>query len=246
MSIEIPSRAPARLGIAVPIIDDPLLPELGPEPRTGRMVAAVYDDHVIARTGLPALLVKAGIRVVDAAPVDPRIVDRGIVPRPDVAVVAGGEAGDELTRRLSEEHGVPVLRLSPTQGGAGDKLTILASGAMGAVCRRCSTTRVLQAIHTVAAGGMFFGCPHGAAEQPRPAGVLSKRERSVAAEVARGLSTEEIAESLVLSPHTVRTHIRNIQRKLGARTRAHAIAVALATQEIDPFSDGDELLGQTA
>lgn len=48
------------------------------------------------------------------------------------------------------------------------------------------------------------------------------------AELACGDSTEGIAASLGLSPHTVRTHIRNLMAKLGARSRAHAVAICLS------------------
>ena len=56
--------------------------------------------------------------------------------------------------------------------------------------------------------------------------ALSERERLVLIELARGLQTEEIAEVLHLSPHTVRTHVKNSMRKLRARTRAQAVAHA--------------------
>jgi DNA-binding CsgD family transcriptional regulator len=59
-------------------------------------------------------------------------------------------------------------------------------------------------------------------------GRLSEKERSVLAELALGHSTEQIAETMIVSPHTVRTHIKNGMRKLGARTRAHAVAIALS------------------
>jgi DNA-binding CsgD family transcriptional regulator len=62
----------------------------------------------------------------------------------------------------------------------------------------------------------------------RPAGLatLSARERLVLIELARGLQTEEIAEALHLSPHTVRTHVKNSMRKLRSKTRAQAVAHA--------------------
>ncbi len=64
---------------------------------------------------------------------------------------------------------------------------------------------------------------------PRPRGNgLSPRELRVVAELARGGSTEGIAADLGVSPHTVRTHIRNLMRKLGAETRAHAVALCVA------------------
>lgn len=63
-------------------------------------------------------------------------------------------------------------------------------------------------------------------------GPLSKREREVFELLAGGLSGAEIAERLVLSPETVRTHIRNAMAKLGASTRSQAVAVALRRREI--------------
>jgi DNA-binding CsgD family transcriptional regulator len=62
---------------------------------------------------------------------------------------------------------------------------------------------------------------------------LSGKERLVLAELARGNSTEEIGLVLEVSPHTVRTHVKNLMRKLGARTRAHAVAIALAERAIE-------------
>ena len=55
---------------------------------------------------------------------------------------------------------------------------------------------------------------------------LSKRERLVLVELARGLQTDEIATAWHVSPHTVRTHVKNGMRKLGAKTRAEAVALA--------------------
>ena len=57
---------------------------------------------------------------------------------------------------------------------------------------------------------------------------LSRRERQVLDELARGSRTDEMAEALYLSSHTIRTHVKTLLRKLGARTRAHAVAIAFA------------------
>jgi PAS domain S-box-containing protein len=62
--------------------------------------------------------------------------------------------------------------------------------------------------------------------------ALSPREREVLALLARGLTGEQIAERLVLSPETVRTHIRNAREKLGASTRVEAVTMALLAREI--------------
>jgi DNA-binding CsgD family transcriptional regulator len=62
---------------------------------------------------------------------------------------------------------------------------------------------------------------------------LSRKERMVLAELALGNSTDEIGIALNVSPHTVRTHVKNLMRKLGARTRAHAVAIALSESAIE-------------
>jgi PAS domain S-box-containing protein len=61
---------------------------------------------------------------------------------------------------------------------------------------------------------------------------LSPREREVLALLAHGLTGEQIATRLVLSPETVRTHIRNAREKLGASTRVEAVTMALLAREI--------------
>jgi DNA-binding CsgD family transcriptional regulator/PAS domain-containing protein len=68
----------------------------------------------------------------------------------------------------------------------------------------------------------------------RPAIVrLSAREREILAGLAAGERTEQIADRLVLSADTVRTHVRNAMRKLDARSRVHAVVLALRAHEID-------------
>jgi len=80
---------------------------------------------------------------------------------------------------------------------------------------------------SVAAMSAFLGVPQPSREAP-PDGVgeLSGREREVLRLVAEGLSDSDIAERLVLSPHTVHRHVANIRRKLGLRSRSAAAAAA--------------------
>jgi DNA-binding CsgD family transcriptional regulator len=71
----------------------------------------------------------------------------------------------------------------------------------------------------------------GRAEQALRAqggGSLTLRERRVLFELARGRTTDGAAAAIGLSPHTVRSHLRNAARKLGAETRTHAVAIAIA------------------
>lgn len=91
-----------------------------------------------------------------------------------------------------------------------------------------STASALQA-------GAPNGMPEARATPTRRTGCerLSDKERKVLAELARGNSTGEIGVLLSVSPHTVRTHVKNMMRKLGARTRAHAVAIAMAEGAIE-------------
>jgi len=81
---------------------------------------------------------------------------------------------------------------------------------------------------SVGAVAAFLGVQEPAREAP-PVGVgeLSEREREVLRLVAEGLSDSDIAERLVLSPHTVHRHVANIRRKLGLRSRSAAAAAAV-------------------
>jgi DNA-binding CsgD family transcriptional regulator len=79
-------------------------------------------------------------------------------------------------------------------------------------------------------------------------GHLTDREREVITLVASGLQSGSVAERLFLSPETVKSHVQNAMAKLGAHTRAHAVAIAMVTGQIswdasDPASpSGDQLL----
>lgn len=75
--------------------------------------------------------------------------------------------------------------------------------------------------------GGFEGSPPGGERPP-----LTRREREILGLLAVGMSGAQIADKLVLSPETVRTHVRNAMTKLGASTRSQAVALALQRNEI--------------
>jgi PAS domain S-box-containing protein len=92
---------------------------------------------------------------------------------------------------------------------------------------------VLPGIHV----GAYFAEPGQDPRAVRPsrarrAGQLTRREQESLRLVAMGLTTTAAADQLGISPETVRTHVRNAMNKLGARTRAQAIAVAMRDGEI--------------
>lgn len=81
-------------------------------------------------------------------------------------------------------------------------------------------------------GAKLAGLPSGDAAPERRRAPLTGREREILGLLADGLSGAGIAEQLVLSPETVRTHVRNAMAKLGASTRSQAVAIALRSHEI--------------
>lgn len=97
--------------------------------------------------------------------------------------------------------------LMPLAGGAGEEV------AGGGISREAAWSRLAPG------------------EAPRLR--LSKREREVVGLVRAGLRSAEIAERLVVSSETVKSHVHNAMTKLGARTRAHAVAIALETGQLD-------------
>lgn len=127
----------------------------------------------------------------------------------------------------------------------------LRAGASGFVLKNVESDGLFAAIRTVAAGDAVVApritrrlletfahqLPDpgraGAAEDPRLA-QLTPREREVLIEVARGRSNAEIAESLVLSEATVKTHVSRILPKLGLRDRVQAVVLAYETRLIQP------------
>ena len=157
---------------------------------------------------------------------------------PDVALVdvdLPDGSGVELTRRLlRRDKRLGVLLYT----GMDDPAVLedaLASGARGFTLKTSDPETMLNAVRAVAAGGTFVdpNVRHRLARQEAPVDrVLTVREREVLGRLAEGLSVEEIAADLVLSTETIRTHVRNAMGKLGTRTRAHAIVVALRRGEL--------------
>jgi DNA-binding NarL/FixJ family response regulator len=183
-------------------------------------VVAIYAERAISRAGLAALLRGEMIDVVL-----PEEEGRELIGvRPDLILLAGFAPDRELAATISRRHRAPTLVMIDRPLGEGSLEEL---GVHGAVCRECPPERLIEAIHALADGGTFFQChTHPSAPTPERS-LLSPRERRVAAELARGAGVEDIATALCISPHTARTHVRNIRRKLGARTSAEAVARAL-------------------
>ena len=96
------------------------------------------------------------------------------------------------------------------------------------VGQACAFSRLGFVLHRVAAGErvLALGAPQAADSLAAPA--LTLRERQVLELLARGESTQVIADELAISPHTVRSHVQGLTRKLGAHGRGRAVRTALS------------------
>lgn len=119
-----------------------------------------------------------------------------------------------------------------TAGTRTARVTVVrADGAMVEV-RYGALSSVINGAHLVVLAASESGRPTDRGSGRRHSGKLTRREQESLRLVARGMTTTVAAEHLGISPETVRTHVRNAMNKLGARTRAQAIAVALRDGEI--------------
>ena len=209
-----------------------------PLPETTELNVVIVDDHVALRRGMELLLRRAGHHVVGTA--DDAEAGEALILRrkPDVALVdlaLPGMSGAELTRSLLKED--PGVRIILYTGAADERqlLDALDAGAAGLALKSGDPQELEQAILTVAGGGDYLDprlTPLLAKSGNGRDKTLSPREREILGLLSQGLSGEEAATQLFLSPETVRTHVRNAMTKLGAATRAHAVALALQRGEI--------------
>jgi DNA-binding NarL/FixJ family response regulator len=201
----------------------------------------LVEDHQALREGLELLLDREGLSVVGTAGTADE--GRSLVERlaPDVALVdirLGEDSGIKLTAELVDAD--PERRIVLYTGSADVDLLIsgLDSGARGYALKDGTPTELKTALRTVAEGGTYVDPRLHPALLSRKATqgqrVLSKREREIMDLLAQGLTGEQVAERLFLSPETIKTHIRNAMSKLEANTRVHAIAIALRDGFISP------------
>ena len=192
----------------------------------------LVEDHGAVRRGLELYLTAEGFRVVGAAPDAETALQMAAETNPHVVVVdvlLPGQSGVELIRRMVAAD--PAVRAIAFTALADEQVTAaLAAGARGFVHKAAPPERLAAAIRTVAAGGTFLDVEHGHEEPtaaPAGAANLTVREREILFLLSQGMTATEIADRLVISRATVRTHVQNARRKLGARTRSQAIALTV-------------------
>jgi DNA-binding NarL/FixJ family response regulator len=215
---------------------------------------ALADDQELVRSGFAALLqAEDGIEVVGEAADGLEAV--GMVTRtlPDVILMdirMPGLDGIEATRRISARQELADVHVIILTMFALDEYVFEAirAGAAGFLVKDTNAAELIRAIQVVASGEALLS-PSVTRRlitdlAARPAGpapaagkllaALTDREREVLALVATGLSNEEVANRLYLSPLTAKTHVSRIMTKLGARDRAQLVVLGYETGLVTP------------
>ncbi len=201
--------------------------------RRGRATNIVIVEHhpAICR-GLELLLRSDGHQIVGTTDSPQRAMHLMAARRPEVALVdlgLGGIGGLALARELSSA--MPALGVLLYSGceAAETLADALACETRGLALKVGAPAELLAAIAAVARGDRWLDPRLPRLLRPlakdEPAHQISRREREVLCLLAEGMTGEAVARQLFLSPETVRTHVRNAMRKLGARTRSQAIAM---------------------
>ena len=207
----------------------------------------VADDQALVRAGFVALIdSEEDMRVVAEAADGEDAVGAARRTAPRVAVMdvrMPAVDGIEATRRICADPHLPDTRILVVTTFDLDEYVYAAlrAGASGFLLKDTDPADLLRAIRVVAAGDAllspgvtrrliaeFATRREGPSDDGRLAG-LTGREAEILALVARGLSNQEVAARLVLSPLTVKTHVSRILGKLGCRDRAQLVAVAYET-----------------
>jgi two-component system invasion response regulator UvrY len=204
----------------------------------------LVDDHAVVRAGFRRLIETApDLEVVEEAASGEEACQRAGTLRPDVVVldismpgIGGLEAIGRLSRVAPEAR---TLVLSVHENEPFPSLA-LERGASGYLSKRCAPEELLTAIREVAHGRRYLasdvarrialGRTDGEAKR---LASLSPREFEIFSGLARGRSVNEIARNLNLSPKTVHVHRANLMAKLGVKTTAGLVQLAVRTGVLD-------------
>jgi DNA-binding NarL/FixJ family response regulator len=206
----------------------------------------VVDDDVPTRVGVRTILsTEPNIEVVGEAGTAAQAIELNRQLRPHVVLMdvrLPDDDGISVTREImrDQREGLPITRVIVLTTFDYDEYVFrsLQAGASGFLLKRAPAEELIEAVRTVADGNALpapartrtlIGAFTKASDEPlmsQFAEALTTRESEVLALIARGLSNAEIAENLGLSIETIRTHVKHVYMKTGARDRAHAVILA--------------------
>lgn len=212
---------------------------------SGPINVMLVDDHAVVRMGFRMLLETAtDIKVIAEAENGEQAVKLYVEHQPAVVVMditMPGIGGLEAIERIMAKDGAArILVLSAHEDSVHPK-RVLNAGAMGYLTKRSAAEELIKAIRTVAGGKMYLEANiaqqmaiQQLSGQQNPVDVLSDREFEVFMALAKGKTTNDIADTLCLSPRTVGTHLYNIKQKLNASNSAEIALIAMRSGLIDP------------
>jgi DNA-binding NarL/FixJ family response regulator len=210
------------------------------------------DDQALMRAGFRALLDAEDDLVVAGEAADgAAALDQSRRLRPDVVLMdiqMPGLDGIEATRRIAADPGLACVRVLILTNFGLDSYVFAAlrAGASGFLLKDADPADLLQAVAVVARGDALLApavtrtliSEFVTAPPPTdPAAgreVLTAREQEIAELVGRGLSNDEIADRMVISPLTVKTHVNRAMMKLHCRDRAQLVVWAYESGLIAP------------
>jgi DNA-binding NarL/FixJ family response regulator len=213
------------------------------------------DDQSLVRAGFRALLdAEDGLEVVAEAADGEQAVAAARTQTPDVALMdirMPRMDGLEATKAITSDPALAGTRVLVLTTFELDEYVFgaLRAGASGFLLKDVEPADLLTAIRVVAAGEALLAPrvtrrlieAFAASDVPSPddgatraLDELTAREREVLALVGSGLSNQEIAERLVLSPLTAKTHVSRLFMKLGVRDRAQLVVLAYETGLVVP------------
>ncbi len=202
-----------------------------------RLEVLVVEDHPAVRRGLELLLREAGMWIAGVATSVPEARDLLVRRRFDVGLVdlgLPGGSGVDVVRAALEHDPDAAIVLYTGETDAERLHAASASGARGFVLKGSPAASLFDALRRVAAGGTYIDPGLTAAlavdSSAGRLATLTRRERQILELLAEGLTGEQVADQLVLSAETVRTHIRNATNKLGAKTRVQAVALLIQAE----------------
>jgi DNA-binding NarL/FixJ family response regulator len=210
-------------------------------PEGGPTRVLLVDDDQLMRAGLRLIIEQTpDLRVSGEAGDGRQAVEAARRERPDVVVMDVRMPvmdGIEATRQLTGAPHPPKVLILTTFELDEYVFSALQAGASGFLLKRSPPEQLVEGIRTVAAGEALlspsvtrrlieaFSTRPSRRDNPRFAD-MTDREREVLVAIARGLSNEELAEELFISENTVKTHVKRVLTKLGARDRVQAVVMA--------------------